>query len=168
MARREDAQLPPLLALLRLVAASPRTFPDSIVASVICNRLSQYADDASNPCPPPLHLHVQRGLGEEMARGTPDVARYELGCRFPIFRDGSAAFGLATASVAPGPCHRVCMECVCPCLPSGCERQLLVGSWVDWTRMRFGRLCSGSMVVIAIPTSDILSFPFHILACSQG
>ena len=100
--RREDAQLPPLLALLRLVAASSRAFPDSIVASVICNRLSQYADDASNPCTPPLHLHVQRGLGEEMARGAPDMARDELGSRFPIFRDESAAFGLATASVAPG------------------------------------------------------------------
>ena len=96
------------------------------------------------------------------------MARDELGCRFPIFRDGSAAFGLATASVAPGPCHRVCMVCVCPCPLSGYERQHLVRSWEDWTRMRFGRFWSGSMVVIAIPTSDIISFPFHILACSQG
>ena len=58
------------------------------------------------------------------------MARDELGSRFPIFRDESAAFGLATASVAPGPCHRVCMECVCPCPPSGCKRQHLVTSWV--------------------------------------
>ena len=118
--------------------------------------------------PPPLHLHVQRGWGEEMARGTPDVAQDELGCRFPIFRDGSAAFGLATASVDTGPYHRICMECVCPCPPSGCERQHLVASWVDWMRMRFGCLWSGSMVTVAVPTSDILSFPHHLLACSQG
>ena len=101
LARTARSLPSPLLALLRLVAASSRAFPDSIVASVICNRLSEYADETSNPCPPPLHLHIQRGLGEKMARGAPEVTRDELGCRFPIFRDGSAAFGPETASVAP-------------------------------------------------------------------
>ena len=32
-------------------------------------------------------------------------------------------------------------------------------SWVDWTRMRFECLCLGSMVVIATPSSDIISSP---------
>ena len=67
---------PPLLAFLRLVAASSRAFPDSIVASVICNRLSEYADDASNPCPSsalaPAHsAWFGRGDGERNTRRGP-------------------------------------------------------------------------------------------------
>ena len=148
-------------------AEASHTFPDSAIGATSCNRLSEYADEASNPHPSScIFLHIQRGLGEEMARGTPDVAWDELGCRFPNFRDGSAAFGLATASVAPGPCHRVCMECLCPCPPSGCERQHLVRSWVDLAWSEFG-VCLRAAIPACACAAPVMLSPALITKTSQ-